>query len=281
MRDQVKTLIIFAIVLAALGIYAVVPLRLTYADVGLRKISLLADASPSEPSAAYPSAPAGSPSASSDGLSASSFGQGASAPSAEKPRAKQPLAGPVRILFIGDSMLEELSRRLDDYAVANGHTLQTVVWYGSTTEKWGMTQTLRHLVAEYKPTYLWVCLGGNELFVRDLEERDAYIKLLLAQAGDLPLVWIGPPNWKQDTGINDLIRHNVGEGSFFDSSQLTLKRKKDGRHPTHQAAAEWGDEVAAWMQSTACDQPLTMRRPDKAARCPMRLLQPAFAGFDK
>lgn len=165
-------------------------------------------------------------------------------------------------------MLEELSRRLDDYAVANGHTLQTVVWYGSTTEKWGMTQTLRHLIAEYKPTYLWVCLGGNELFVRDLEERDAYIKLLLAQAGDLPMVWIGPPCWKSDTGINDLIRRNVGDGSFFDSSQLTLKRKKDGRHPTHQAAADWGDQVAAWMQSEACDQPLAMRRPDKAAPLP-------------
>lgn len=178
-------------------------------------------------------------------------------------------------------MLEELSHRLDDYAVANGHTLQTVVWYGSTTEKWGMTQTLRHLIAEYKPTYLWVCLGGNELFVRDLEERDAYIKLLLAQAGDLPMVWIGPPCWKSDTGINDLIRRNVGDGSFFDSSQLTLKRKKDGRHPTHQAAADWGDQVAAWMQSEACDQPLAMRRPDKAARCPMRLLQPSFAGFNK
>ncbi|MEE0478027.1 MAG: hypothetical protein UDK32_09175, partial [Adlercreutzia sp.] len=166
MRDQVKTLIIFAIVLAALGFYAVVPLRLTYADVGLRKISLLADDSPSAPSATDPSSPAGGPSASSDG-------QRLNNPSAGKSRAKKPLAGLVRILFVGDSMLEELSRRLDDYAVANGHTLQTVVWYGSTTEKWGMTQTLRHLIAEYKPTYLWVCLGGNELFVRDLEERDA------------------------------------------------------------------------------------------------------------
>ena len=96
-----------------------------------------------------------------------------------------------------------------------------------------------------------------------------------------PLVWIGPPCWKSDTGINDLIRRNVGDGSFFDSSQLTLKRKKDGRHPTHQAAADWGDQVAAWMQSETCDQPLAMRRPDKAARCPMRLLQPSFAGFDK
>ena len=55
MRDQVKTLIIFAIVLAALGFYAVVPIRLTYADVGLRKISLLADDSPSAPSATDPS----------------------------------------------------------------------------------------------------------------------------------------------------------------------------------------------------------------------------------
>lgn len=272
MRDQVKTLIIFAIILAALGIYAVVPLRLTYAGIALRKIALLAHPSPADPPLASPVA--ARPSA--DAAEAPASGA-----SSEKGKAKRPLNGPVRILFVGDSMIEELSRRLDDYAVANGHSLQTVVWYGSTTEKWGMTQTLRHLIAEYKPTYLWVCLGGNELFVRDLEERDAYIKLLLAQAGDLPLVWIGPPNWKQDTGINDLIRRNVGEDSFFDSSQLAMKRKKDGRHPTHQAAAEWGDKVAAWMQSADCGQPLVMRRPDKAARCPMRLLQPSFAGFEK
>ena len=39
-----------------------------------------------------------------------------------------------RILFFGDSMLEGLSRRFADYAEANGHDLQTVLWYSSTTQ---------------------------------------------------------------------------------------------------------------------------------------------------
>ena len=41
------------------------------------------------------------------------------------------------ILFIGDSMVEGLSRRLGDYSAENGHTLYTVIWYSSSTERWG------------------------------------------------------------------------------------------------------------------------------------------------
>ena len=252
MRDQVRTFILLAIILAALGLYAVVPLRLTYAQVALRKIAL--------------PHPTNAP--------AKPLRQPAKA-TRQAPKAK----GKPRILFFGDSMLEELSRRLDDYAAANGYQMQTVIWYGSSTEKWGMTQTLRRLIAEYKPTYLWLCLGSNELFVRDLEERDAYIKLLLSQTGDLPFVWIGPPSWKQDTGITDLIRRNVGNDHYFDSSQLQLKRKKDGRHPTKEAAAQWADTVATWMQGRHNAHPLPMCEPQKAAHCPIRIFQPDFEGY--
>ena len=256
MKGQIRTFIIFIIVLAALVFYAIAPLRLTYAEVVLRKISL--------PLSHTTSA-----------LSSSTVAAARTTPPPAQPQQQgkaKPIQGKVRILFVGDSMLEELSRRLDDYVVANGYTMQTVIWYGSTTEKWGMTQTLRHLIDEYKPSYLWICLGGNELFVRDLEERDAYIKMLMAQMGDLPFVWIGPPCWKKDTGINDLIRRNVGEGLFFDSSRLQLKRKADGRHPSHEAAAQWGDQVAQWMESHRCGHPLTMHKPQKAGKCPTRLL---------
>ena len=263
MKGQIRTFIIFIIVLAALGLYAVVPFRLTYAEVVLRKISLPLSNTSSVLSSSSPSA------ASTTSPPALPAYQGK----------KKPIKGKVRILFFGDSMLEELSRRLDDYAVANGYTMQTVIWYGSTTEKWGMTQTLRHLIDEYKPSYLWICLGGNELFVRKLEEREAYIKLLMAQMGDLPFVWIGPPCWKKDTGINDLIHRNVGDGQFFDSSKLQLKRKADGRHPNHEGAVLWGDQVAQWMQSRHCSYPLTMHKPQKPSKCPMRLLQPSFEGF--
>lgn len=68
------------------------------------------------------------------------------------------------LLFVGDSMLEGLSPRLAAYAEENGHSLYTVIWYGSTTEKWGATHKLRAYIEKFKPGYIVVCLGGNELF---------------------------------------------------------------------------------------------------------------------
>lgn len=53
-------------------------------------------------------------------------------PEATKPI--EPDTMPKSILFIGDSMLEGLSPRLAAYAKHNGHRLNSVIWYSSTTE---------------------------------------------------------------------------------------------------------------------------------------------------
>ncbi len=172
-----------------------------------------------------------------------------------------------RILFIGDSMLDGLAPRLAGYAEANGYSYYCVIWYGSSTQSWATTRTLEHFVQQVKPTYLLISLGGNELFVRDLDERDQYIKTLVKKIGDLPYIWIGPPNWKPDTGINKLILANVGKDHFFDSSHLTLERRKDHAHPTPKAAAHWFDLVAKWME-TDCAHPLRMKVPVK--KSPLR-----------
>ncbi len=96
------------------------------------------------------------------------------------------------ILFIGDSMVEGLSRRLGDYAGENGHKLYTVIWYSSSTERWGTTQTLEHFIAEYKPTYILICLGSNELFINDLANRTQYVQQLVKNIGNIPFVgWRG------------------------------------------------------------------------------------------
>ena len=52
----------------------------------------------------------------------------------------------------------------------------TVIWYASTTEEWAKSQTIEHFINEYKPSYILLCLGSNELFVNDLDAREAYIK---------------------------------------------------------------------------------------------------------
>ena len=91
------------------------------------------------------------------------------------------------ILFIGDSMLDGLSPRLAAYAEQNGHTLYTVIWYSSTSERWGKSDKLASYIKRIKPGYIFLCLGANELSVKDIiAKRDAYVKKIISDIGDIP-----------------------------------------------------------------------------------------------
>lgn len=165
------------------------------------------------------------------------------------------------ILFFGDSMLEGLSKRFIQYAVANGHDLNVVLWYSSSTELYARTDTLQYFMRKYNPDYIVICLGSNELFVRDLDNRKKYIASILDKIGDVPYIWISPPNWKEDTGINAAIVEAVGKDRYFDSTHLTLARGRDHAHPTFPAAAKWMDLVAQWMSSDSTRHPIKMEVP--------------------
>lgn len=188
----------------------------------------------------------------------------------EKPRTID--ESPQTILFIGDSMLEGLSPRLAAYAKENGHTLYSVIWYSSTSEVWGETTKLAEYIEQFKPTYVFISLGANELFVRNIaERRDKFVKNIISQIGDIPYVWIGPPNWKEDTGINDLIAKNARKGSFFLSNGMHFDRAKDGAHPTRKSAREWLDSVARWMPEHAA-YPIKMNKPEQEKARPERVI---------
>lgn len=170
---------------------------------------------------------------------------------------------PKTILFIGDSMLDGLYPRLASYADYNGHTLYCVIWYSSTSEVWGSSSKLRDYIKRFDPGYIFISLGANEMFVKDIaEKRDKYVKNILSDIGDIPYIWIGPPNWKEDTGINDLIAANVGPEHFFKTKGMKFPRMKDGAHPTHEAAIGWMDSVIRWMP-THSNHPIQMRVPSK------------------
>ena len=188
----------------------------------------------------------------------------------------EPDTMPQSILFIGDSMLEGLSPRLAAYAQFNGHKLNSVIWYSSTTEVWGSCDKLAGFIAKHHPSFIVVCLGANELFVRDIiAKRTKYVDNILSQIGSIPFVWIGPPNWKQDTGINQLIASKTGPGSFFRSDGMHFDRTKDGAHPTRRSAELWMDSVASWivLHST---HPIRLAKPDPgtARATSVTVLQP-------
>lgn len=155
------------------------------------------------------------------------------------------------ILLTGDSMCEGLMFRFKEYAKFNKHKLKTVIWYSSTTEWWSNSDSLQKLVNKHDPDYIFFTTGSNELFIRNIQEREKYIQDIVKQAGDRKFIWIGPPNWAEDTGINDLIVKNVGRDRFFESRHLSFERGPDGAHPTWSSSAVWADTISSWIMQNS------------------------------
>ncbi len=165
------------------------------------------------------------------------------------------------ILLTGDSMCEELMFRFRDYAAYNKHELKTVIWYSSSTLWWSESDSLQKLIKKYEPDYVFFTTGSNELFIRNIQEREKYIQDIVRQAGNSKFIWIGPPNWAKDTGINDLIIKNVGKDRFFESRHLTFERKGDGAHPTRRSSAVWADTIASWVMQKSRNK-ILLKKPE-------------------
>ena len=170
-----------------------------------------------------------------------------------------------RILLFGDSMSQLIALRLSDYANRNGHTLTCVTWNGSGTRQWAETDTLRRYMAMVRPTHVFVCLGSNELYTADMKGCRRRAELILEKIGNVPTTWVGPPNWCEDKGINDLLQTVMGKRRFFMSKGLTLPRQKDGRHPTYQGGVVWTDRLVDWMNSGQAAHPFRLEKPER--RC--------------
>jgi len=169
-----------------------------------------------------------------------------------------------RILLIGDSMVEGLMMPFRDYCEENGHILHPVIWYSSSTKAFGTTDTLKYFIKKYNPTYIVIALGSNELFAKDIRNRGVYINNILKQADTLKLVWIGPPNWKQDTGINDILLKHLGHDRYFLSKELMFDRARDGAHPTRYASRIWVDKITEWI-SAESRYPIVLNKPGKTS----------------
>lgn len=154
---------------------------------------------------------------------------------------------PQSIFIFGDSMTYNLALRLAQYAKQNGHTIHSVNWDSSNTKIWADHDTLAYYINKYRPTHIFISLGSNEMYFKNPETRLPYIQRILETIDTIPYVWIGPPNWKEDTGINDLLARTCKAGSFFRSEGMDFKRKKDNIHPTRESSALWVDSIMRWL----------------------------------
>lgn len=166
--------------------------------------------------------------------------------SKSKPKSVITAPGVERVLLLGDSQLEGLKDPVNLYCARNKHNLvASVIWYGSSTKNWALTDTLQYYIDVYKPTTILFAIGLNELFVRDLESREKYIKTIVAifEKNNVRYSWIGPAAWTKDKGVIAVMQNELGD-RFFPSHTLTMQRASDGRHPSRNAAKKWFAIVA-------------------------------------
>lgn len=166
-----------------------------------------------------------------------------------------------KILITGDSMSEVLYLAFREYGKKNGHEIVGSIKYNTRTVQWAEDKTLKKLIEKYEPTLVIMSLGGNELFIRNIKEREPAIRDVIKQAGNTKFIWVGPPNWKNDTGLNDLIAENLPPTQFFLSKNLKLDRLSDGAHPTRAAGEIWADSIALWITEKS-KFPIVLERPE-------------------
>jgi hypothetical protein len=171
-----------------------------------------------------------------------------------------------RILLIGDSESGGLRYPLNDYCLANGHKLiLSLEWYSATTFNFGRADTIQKIIAKYKPTYIFLVFGLNELYARDLKARKIAANQLAKKLRGIPYAWIGPANWDEDNGINKVFQSSADSATYFLTKKLTLTRAGDGRHPDVKGYRVWMDSIAGWLQTSARYK-MAMKPPRKRGR---------------
>lgn len=168
------------------------------------------------------------------------------------------------VLIFGDSMTILVANRMAAYGEKNGYQVASVTWDGSSSIAWSSCDTLDRYIERYKPGFIMVTLGSNELFLKNFDKRKPYVEKLVDKFGDIPFVWIGPPNWKEDVGYNAMMESVLPQGTYFDSNGLDLPRGADHIHPTPKGGIIWTDSIMRWMRTTP--HPIRAQVPDSSVR---------------
>ena len=139
-----------------------------------------------------------------------------------------------------------LSARLGTLVKKQGGSFDSNAWVSSSTLMWSTSDRLSNLLLNYKPDFVFIALGSNEVMLSKPEARALHVQKIVKQLQGRPCVWVGPPIWKHETGIVSVLEKHSTPCLFFNSSQLKIERQRDGIHPTAKGGSDWADAI--WSQ---------------------------------
>lgn len=171
-----------------------------------------------------------------------------------------------QIFIFGDSMTILIAARLAAYGRQNGYKVSSLTWDSSSTVIWSNSDTIEKYMKEINPDFVMITLGSNELFLQHFESRKPNVKKIIDKLAGIPFIWIGPPNWKEDKGFNDMMESVLPRGTYFRTEGMELDRGPDHVHPTRRAGALWADSVMRWIVKSP--HPIRAEIPDSSIGSP-------------
>jgi hypothetical protein len=146
------------------------------------------------------------------------------------------------VLHVGDSMVGGnwgLTRALEQRFTGEGAKFIRDYKVSESIISYDHSPKLKELLAKHKPDIVILTLGTNDVFVPYPASMAGNVQNIVKRLGARECYWMGPPTWKPDTGIVQVLRDNVTPCKFFDSSNLKLQRGNDGIHPTDRGGGDW------------------------------------------
>src|SRR5262249_28543927 len=130
----------------------------------------------------------------------------------EKPRIPQ------KVLHVGDSTVgyyAGLSKALSARFKAEGSQYVADVWTSASIVTFDKSDKFKKLIAQHDPDLILITLGTNDVFIPSPQGFARYVADIAKKTEGRECIWIGPPTWKKDTGIVEVIRQNSAPCKFF------------------------------------------------------------------
>jgi lysophospholipase L1-like esterase len=148
------------------------------------------------------------------------------------------------VVHTGDSMVGGgLCKALAPKFKAEGTKFVRDVWESASISAFDDSDRIPTLMKRYNPDLVLLTLGANDVFSEHPAVMSKHIESIVKKIGPRDCVWVGPPLWKGDKGLVEIIRAHAAPCRFFDSQHLVLQRAGDGIHPTEKGGEVWAEAL--------------------------------------